>query len=114
VCSTWNILGVGAKLGNVPRGTNTRTDLSVTWPEMKLPGKTVVSTPGNRKFSTEARNYSGRHDALSGYRERLPSQGFAALASIPPQEAFHSFARFSTCQLATVKSPSPFNLNCHE
>jgi hypothetical protein len=81
---------------------------------MDHPGKTIISGTENRKFSTEVRICSGRHDIWSGYRERLLSQVFAALPPNSSQDAFHSFALFSTCQLATLGSPFPFNLDCDE
>jgi hypothetical protein len=83
-------------------------------PKWNAPGKPVILDPKNRKFSTEVRNYLGCHAASGGYRERLLSHVFAALGHFCSKEAFHSLAQFSTCQLATLQSPFPFNLDCHE
>ena len=100
-------------MGNVPRGTKAWKHDLEPGPKWNPKVKPIFSGAENRKFSTEVRIYPGFLPIRENHRKGLLSQEFGTQSSGISEEAFHSLAQLSTCQLATLESPFPFNLDCH-
>ena len=101
-------------MGNVPRGTSpedSRSSKGLKWNTSRKESNPALKS---MKFSTEEQIYRSCPRRGMTSSKALPPHTFAPRTKAPPTGAFHRFAPFSTCQLPTFKSLSPFNLECHE
>ena len=121
-------LGLPARWWRVPRGTiwergskremfhveqtPSLFDLGLS-SKMELAREASILPSESRKFSTARTSHPSLRPFCKNCHEALPAHTFASWYPVPPQGAFHSFALFSTCQLATLASLFPFTLECH-